>query len=63
MKKELKNRLLTLLWSTALMSVAYGIDYIASQLGMFDLSIELTTFIGLVLAQITKYIRNILTEN
>jgi hypothetical protein len=63
MKKELKNRLLTLLWSTALMSVAYGIDYIASQLGMFDLSIELTTFIGLVLAQITKYIRNLLTEN
>ncbi len=63
MEKELKNRLLTLLWSTALMSVAYGIDYIASHLGMFDLSIELTTFIGLVLAQITKYIRNILTEN
>ena len=63
MKKELKNRLLTLLWSTALMSVAYGLDYIASQLGMFDLSIELTTFIGLVLAQITKYIRNLLTEN
>jgi|BioPla2DNA2_1021312.scaffolds.fasta_scaffold131682_3 hypothetical protein len=63
MKKELKNRLLTLLWSTALMSVAYGIDYIASQLGMFDLSIEVTTFIGLVLAQITKYIRNLLTEN
>lgn len=63
MKKELKNRLLTLLWSTALMSVAYGIDYIASQLGMFDLSIEVTTFIGLVLAQITKYIRNRLTEN
>ena len=63
MKKELKNRLLTLLWSTALMSVAYGIDYIASQLGMFDLSIELTTFMGLVLAQITKYIRNLLTEN
>lgn len=63
MKKELKNRLLTLLWSTALMSVAYGIDYIASQLGMFDLSTELTTFIGLVLAQITKYIRNLLTEN
>ncbi|MGI6551351.1 MAG: hypothetical protein ACOX4Q_15250 [Syntrophomonadales bacterium] len=63
MKKELKNRLLTLLWSTALMSVAYGIDYIASQLGMFDLSVELTTFIGLVLAQITKYIRNLLTEN
>jgi len=45
------------------MSVAYGIDYIASQLGMFDLSIEVTTFIGLVLAQITKYIRNLLTEN
>lgn len=63
MKKELKNRLLTLLWSTALMSVAYGLDYIASQLGIFDLSIELTTFIGLVLAQITKYIRNLLTEN
>lgn len=63
MKKELKNRLLTLLWSTALMSVAYGIDYIASQLGMFDLSVEVTTFIGLVLAQITKYIRNLLTEN
>lgn len=63
MKKELKNRLLTLLWSTALMSVAYGIDYIASQLGMFDLSIEVTTFMGLVLAQITKYIRNLLTEN
>ena len=63
MKKELKNRLLTLLWSTALMSVAYGIDYIASQLGIFDLSIEVTTFIGLVLAQITKYIRNLLTEN
>lgn len=63
MKKELKNRLLTLLWSTALMSVAYGLDYIASQLGMFDLSVEVTTFIGLVLAQITKYIRNLLTEN
>ena len=63
MKKELKNRLLTLLWSTALMSVAYGIDYIASQLGMFDLSSEVTTFLGLVLAQITKYIRNLLTEN
>ena len=63
MEKELKNRLLTLLWSTALMSVAYGIDYIASQLGMFDLSVEVTTFIGLVLAQITKYIRNLLTEN
>lgn len=63
MHNELKNRILTFLWSAGLMSIAWGIDYMASNLGLFNLSPELVTIIGLVAAQITKYIRNSISYN
>jgi hypothetical protein len=58
MNIELKNRILSLLWSTGTMALAFGLDYVASNLGIFNLSVEMTAFLGLVIAQITKYIRN-----
>lgn len=63
MNIELKKRILSLLWASAGMAVAFGLDYVASNLGMFNLSVEVTAFIGLVIAQITKTIRNYVVSN
>ena len=60
---ELQKRLLSLLWASIGMGLAFGLDYIGTNLGIFNLSLEMTTFIGLVIAQITKAIRNYVSEN
>jgi len=62
MNIELKNRILSLLWATFAMSLAFGLEYIGENLGIFNLSIEMITIIGLVIAQITKYLRNTIVK-
>jgi hypothetical protein len=63
MNIELKKRILSLVWASVGMGIAFGLDYVATNIGMFNLSVELTAFIGLVIAQITKSIRNYVVAN
>jgi len=63
MNIELRKRILSLIWASVGMGLAFWLDYVATNLGVFNLSIEMTAFIGLVIAQITKAIRNYVAAN
>ncbi len=59
MNQDLKKRLGSLLWRTAMMALAFGIQYLSENLTDLSLSTELTTLIGLILGEISKQIYNI----
>jgi len=54
----LKKRLLSLLWRVGGMTLVFLLEAIVSNLGVLELSTEMTIFIGLVLGEITKEINN-----
>ena len=54
----MKKRVLAFVWSAAMMGLAFALDYAASSLGVLNLPKEATVIMGLVLAQISKAIRN-----
>jgi len=58
MSQELKSRLLTLGWGLLWQLVAVALDYAAQNLTGLNLPTELTVLLGLILAQISKYVRN-----
>jgi len=43
-------------WSTGMMVAAVTVDFLAKNLGLFDMPEQLTVVIGLVLAQVSKYL-------
>lgn len=57
-KKELISRLKTLGWSVLWVVVAMAVDFLATNIGLFNLSPEWNTFIGLILAQVSKFVHN-----
>ena len=58
--KELlnSNRLKSLLWRTGMMALAGALAFLAENLGVLDLSVELTVLVGLILGEISKAINN-----
>ncbi len=58
MNEEFKKRILSFLWAGFAMGLAFGLEYLGENLGIFNLSPEYVTIIGLIIAQITKAIRN-----
>ncbi len=57
-KKELISRLKTLGWSALWVVVAMAVDFLATNIGLFNLSPEWNTVIGLILAQVSKFVHN-----
>ena len=57
-KDTLQKRLKSLAWSTGMMLAAVVVDFLMENIGLFGLPNELTVFIGLVLAQISKYLNS-----
>ena len=55
-KNTLIKRLKGLAWSAGMMLVALVIDFLINNLGLFNLPTEVTVVLGLVLAQVSKYL-------
>jgi len=43
-------------WNVGMMAIAFIVDYTAKNLGLFNLSPEMTALLGVVLARISKTI-------
>ncbi len=56
--QELKSRFLTLLWNVGGMLLAGMLDIILQNLSSFNLPIWAVGLLGLIIPQITKFIRN-----
>lgn len=52
----MKNRIKSLLWRTAMVALAFLVAELGTNLDMFNLSPQLTTFVGLILGEISKYL-------
>ena len=50
------NRTKSLAWRIGMMSLAFVIAFLADNIGLFDLNVEATSIIGLVLGEISKAI-------
>lgn len=59
MKNKFFKRADTLMWLVGMQVVAFGLDAALSNVGVLNLTPEVTTFIGLVLSQITKSLREV----
>ena len=55
-KTILINRTKSLAWRIGMMSLAFVIAFLADNIGLFDLNVEATSIIGLVLGEISKAI-------
>jgi len=56
MTTTLQKRIKSLAWSSAMMGVAFAISQIANGLTSLNLDPSLTVFLGLVLAQVSKFL-------
>ncbi len=56
------KRILQFFWASFGMGLAYTIDLIGSNLGVFNLSTEAVTIIGIIIPVITKAIREYCDE-
>ena len=56
------KRAQALYWSTGMMALAYLLDGIINLLAGANLPNEVTTLIGLILAQISKHLRNLIVK-
>lgn len=57
-KEQLIKRLKALGWSLGTMVAVAVLDWLADNLGLFNLPNEVTVILGLILAQITKALNN-----
>lgn len=55
-KETLTKRLKGLGWSVGMMLTALVVDFLIKNLGLFNMPTEVTVVLGLVLAQISKYL-------
>jgi hypothetical protein len=62
LNKELNNRLRTFLWSLGWMIVAACIDFALANLGLLNMPSEVTITVGLILTQISKFVKNLRDE-
>ena len=57
-KQELIKRLKALAWHTGMMVLAVVVNWTAANLKLFDLPMQLTVILGLILGQISKYLNS-----
>lgn len=57
MNPILKNRLKSLAWRTAMMFITVFITVLLDNLDLLNLSTELTVFVGLILGEVSKYLK------
>lgn len=58
MKPELQKRVEAFLWATGTMVLAMAVDFLATNVGLFNMPAEVTVVLGLVFNQISKAIHN-----
>ena len=57
-KDTLVKRLKALAWSVGMMAVAMAIDFLLNNIGLFNLPADVTVFLGLILAQVSKWLNS-----
>lgn len=62
MNEQLVKRIKSLLWSSAMMSLAVFVDSLSAGIVGLDIPDWLTVMLGLVFAQLSKYINNKVQE-
>ena len=62
MESQLVKRIKALLWSTGAMAMAYWISLLSEALAGLNLPEWVVVILGLVFAQITKYLNNLTTK-
>jgi hypothetical protein len=62
-KSKLKKFAISLFWNGGTMLLAFMIDAIAQNLGIFNLSPEMTAFLGVILGRLSKAINVYIQEN
>lgn len=55
-KQILKNRALGFLWAGGGMLATFGLEFVTTNIGLLDLPVWAVGVIGLLVAQLTKYI-------
>jgi len=53
-KTEWKKRINSLMWRIMMMSLAIFVNFLLANLADFNLSVEVTVFVGLILGEISK---------
>lgn len=62
-KSRIIKFLKSLAWNGGMMFLAFAVDSIASNLGIFNLSPEMTAFLGVILGRISKAINVYIQSN
>ena len=61
-KEKLKSRLRSLAWRAGGMLVVMGLNFIVTNVGLLDLSPLIVTLVGLMVGEVTKFIKINLPE-
>jgi len=56
MNTDLKKRVKSFLWRGGMVLLVAAFDYIGTNIGVFDLSPEMVTFVGLITGEISKWL-------
>lgn len=57
-KLVLVNRVKSFAWRVGMMVIAMTVDFGAQNIGLFDMSGEVTVVVGLVLGELSKYLNS-----
>lgn len=57
MNEQLQKRLSSFAWRLGMMLLAVTVDFTVQNLGMFEMSPTVTTVLGLVLGEVSKYLK------
>lgn len=57
-KEKYIKRLKSFAWSTGMMVVALFVDFLITNLELFNMPVEVTVILGLVLAQVSKFLNS-----
>lgn len=61
-KLILLARLKSLAWRVGMMATVYGVNWLSSNVGLFNLSPAVATLVGLALGEISKFLNSNLEE-
>ncbi len=59
-KEILIKRLKSFVWRSAMMGVMVALDFVSTNLGLFNLSSETVVIVGIMLGEVSKYLNSYL---
>ena len=59
MNEQLKKRVQSFAWRLGMVLLVAGIDFMGENIGMFDMSPQVVTFVGLMAGEVSKYLNKV----